>query len=305
MNKTLTIGIAAYNEEANIGALLDSLLEQKTTTPVSEILVVSDGSTDKTDEVVSAHASKGPVRLIRLSERSGQNKAQNRIHEEATGDVLVVLDADMLPSDEDFIEKMVAPVLQDEADLVGVQLMSAAPATFFEKMLAEIHAFKVRLYEKWGNGKNIYMCFGPARSFSKRLYTALRYPDNCPTDAYSYLFAMREGYTFFAVSKPPAIFKVPNTLADHLRQSSRFATGKDKLGLLFGTKVVRRAFAIPPTIFLEELLAETLGHPIYVGSYILVNLYVRLKSRGGVFTSRWEMAKSTKKLGSKGALAEK
>ena len=80
MNPTLTIGIAAYNEEANIDALLDSLLAQKTTIPINEILVVSDASTDKTDEIVLSYKHRGPIRLIRLPERSGQNQGHSRIH---------------------------------------------------------------------------------------------------------------------------------------------------------------------------------------------------------------------------------
>jgi len=50
---TVSIGIPAYNEEANIGKLLSSLIKQKEAGfIIKEIIVVSDQSTDKTDEIV-------------------------------------------------------------------------------------------------------------------------------------------------------------------------------------------------------------------------------------------------------------
>lgn len=296
MKPTLSLGIAAYNEEANIGRLLDALLTQKTTIRVGEILVVSDASTDKTDEIVLSYKNQSPIQLIRLHERSGQNIAQNRIHSEAKGDILVILDADILPSNEDFIEKIVTPIVNNEADLVGVQLVPTAPDSFFEGMLAEIHVFKVRLYEKWKNGKNIYMCFGPTRSFSKRLYTTLQYPDNCPGDAYSYLFAQRGGYTFIPVMNPPVIFKVPSFFKDHMRQSSRFIAGKDTLAKLFGADIVRSEFSISLPVFLRALFVEFITHPIYLISFATVSLCVKFMSQGKTFTSRWETAESTKTL---------
>ncbi len=299
MNPTLTIGIAAYNEEANIDALLDSLLAQKTTIPINEILVVSDASTDKTDEIVLSYKDRGPIRLIRLPERSGQNQGQNRIHSEAKGDVLIILDADMLPSNEYFVEKMTTPIVKNGADLAGIQLIPASPVMFFEKMLAEIHLFKIRLYEEWRGGKNIYMCFGPARGFSKRLYTTLRYPDDYPTDAYSYLFAKREGYTFVPISNPPAIFKVPSTFTDYMRQSSRFSSGNVKLASIFDAKLLHTELAISPFIFFRALLIELIAHPVYLICFVFIHLSVRIMSRGQTFSSRWEISASTKTLNKK------
>jgi len=53
--KTLAIGIPAHNEEANIGFLIKALLEQESRLYVlTEIIVASDASTDKTVELVKA-----------------------------------------------------------------------------------------------------------------------------------------------------------------------------------------------------------------------------------------------------------
>ena len=58
----VSIGIMAYNEERNIGKLLNILLNQRLkTTHISEIVVVSSGSTDKTDSIVKNAAKKNKI----------------------------------------------------------------------------------------------------------------------------------------------------------------------------------------------------------------------------------------------------
>jgi len=63
----VTVGVPAYNEERNIGKLLSTLLQQRTySVRIDEIIVVSSGSTDKTDTIVEEFARRGcRVMLIR------------------------------------------------------------------------------------------------------------------------------------------------------------------------------------------------------------------------------------------------
>ncbi len=52
----ISVGVIAYNEENNIANLLDSLLKQSAR--IKEIVVVSSGSTDKTNEIVKEFIAK-------------------------------------------------------------------------------------------------------------------------------------------------------------------------------------------------------------------------------------------------------
>lgn len=122
MNKKfeLTIGICAYNEERNIGALLTALQTQVLEhCVIKEIIVVSSGSTDNTDSIVERYAEKDSrVRLVKQMSREGKASAVNLILKNANGDVVVLASADILPL-EDTIEKLVLPFLDETIGMTG------------------------------------------------------------------------------------------------------------------------------------------------------------------------------------------
>ena len=91
----VTVVIAARNEEACIGACLDSLLRQSLPAEQLEIIVVDDGSDDHTAAIVSSYASSG-VRLIQLTEtdRTGKKAALRKGIAAATNGIIVTTDAD-------------------------------------------------------------------------------------------------------------------------------------------------------------------------------------------------------------------
>lgn len=88
----LSILVPAYNEEASIGGTLDSLLALDYPADRREVVVMSDASTDRTDEIVRSYVAKG-VRLIRMPARRGKSAAENRTLPVVTGDIIVNTDA--------------------------------------------------------------------------------------------------------------------------------------------------------------------------------------------------------------------
>jgi glycosyltransferase involved in cell wall biosynthesis len=85
----ISVIIPAYNSADYIGNAIESALAQ--TCPPLEILVVDDGSTDDTAQVVASYPS--PVRLLRQA-NGGPASARNHGAREAHGDWLALLDAD-------------------------------------------------------------------------------------------------------------------------------------------------------------------------------------------------------------------
>lgn len=89
---SVSVVIAARNEEQNICRRLDNLLEQDYPPERLEIIVVSDGSTDRTNELVAAYASPR-VRLVALTSGSGKAVAVNAGVVEAHGEIVVFADS--------------------------------------------------------------------------------------------------------------------------------------------------------------------------------------------------------------------
>jgi cellulose synthase/poly-beta-1,6-N-acetylglucosamine synthase-like glycosyltransferase len=89
----VSIIVPAYNEESTIGKCLGSILDQDYEGEM-EIIVVNDGSTDRTAEIVS----KYPVKFIDLKVNGGKANALNRAIEDAKGDILIFTDSDSFMS---------------------------------------------------------------------------------------------------------------------------------------------------------------------------------------------------------------
>lgn len=110
-----SIIIPTYNEENDIAGTLKSLIHLNW--PDFEIIVVDD-STDKTPDIIKNFASSG-VRLIRPDKREGRCGARNIGILAATGDVVVILNADVRLS-QDFLRR-IAPHYENGADYVLVK----------------------------------------------------------------------------------------------------------------------------------------------------------------------------------------
>jgi glycosyltransferase involved in cell wall biosynthesis len=88
----VSISLPAYNEEARLAGTLDALLALDYPTDRLEIVVVSDASSDRTDEIAAGYADRG-VRLLRLSERGGKVVAENYAASRLTHGIVVNTDA--------------------------------------------------------------------------------------------------------------------------------------------------------------------------------------------------------------------
>jgi dolichol-phosphate mannosyltransferase len=123
--KKLSIIVPVYNEVATIATLVVRLLELNLPTGVEkEIVVVDDGSSDGTFKILGGYASK--VVLLRHEKNQGKGMAIRTGLEKATGDYVVVQDADLEydPSD---IARMVAKVNETGAEAVfGSRRLPAA-----------------------------------------------------------------------------------------------------------------------------------------------------------------------------------
>ena len=88
----VSVIITAYNEERDLAAKLENTLALDYPQELLEIIVASDCSSDRTDEITQEFASRG-VRLYRQVQRLGKTTAQNSAVERARGEILLFSDA--------------------------------------------------------------------------------------------------------------------------------------------------------------------------------------------------------------------
>ncbi|HPT82860.1 MAG TPA: glycosyltransferase family 2 protein [Limnochordia bacterium] len=106
--------VPAYNEEHTIGPVIEALLECPL---LHEIIVVSDGSEDRTAEV----ARRYPVKVIELTENVGKGGAMKAGAQQTTCEVLLFVDADLVGLHKEHIEALLAPVLSGKTAMsIGV-----------------------------------------------------------------------------------------------------------------------------------------------------------------------------------------
>jgi len=91
----ITILISAYNEEKHIKATIENKLSLNYPREKIEIIVISDGSVDRTEEIVRSFVERG-VKLIRQVPRKGKTSALNLAVPEVNGDILVFSDANSI-----------------------------------------------------------------------------------------------------------------------------------------------------------------------------------------------------------------
>ena len=88
----ISITVPAFNEEQTIRGTIESLLALDYPADRRQILVVSDASTDRTDDIVREYSDQG-VELFRVAERAGKTAAENAARGQLTGEIIVNTDA--------------------------------------------------------------------------------------------------------------------------------------------------------------------------------------------------------------------
>jgi poly-beta-1,6-N-acetyl-D-glucosamine synthase len=288
-----TVGIFAHNEEANIADLLRIMLDQKlVTVDVREIIVVSSGSTDRTDEVVRQFMQRDRrIRLLVQEERLGKASAINLFLQHQTERVLVICSADLQP-ETDALEKLVAPFADPE---VGMSSSRPVPVNDPNTLMG----FAAHLL--WGLHHDINLQGGfKAGEMIAFVKIFERIPYRTSVDEASIEPVIRgQGYRVHYVPEAVVYNKGPETVEDFLRQRRRIYAGhldvKTLLGYSVSTMSGRRV--------LVALLRRLDWRPRrFLWTWIVVGLEVYGRFLGWRdFKSRrdhtvWDIAGSTKEL---------
>ena len=222
----VSILLAAYNEETVIGEKIRSVFHGHYPVSRFEILVGSDGSTDRTAEIAGKLTLEFPgLRVFNYTGREGKPNVINKLAKQATGEILVFTDANVLFDDQTLTE-MVHPFSDPLIGLVDTRMVNLGlkkeGISFQEKAYISrevgIKDLESRL---WGT---MMGPFGGCFAIRKSLFEPV--PKNYLVDDFFLnMKVLESGYK--AVNNPSAcVFEdVSNDLSIEYRRKIRIATG--------------------------------------------------------------------------------
>jgi len=290
-----TVGVMAYNEERNIGRLLEALGRQRTRTcGIDSIMVVASGCTDGTEPITRAAARKDTrIRLMSQAAREGKSRAINLFLREAraTGaDVCILQSGDTLP-EEDTIERLVRPMAESAA--VGMTGARVVPVNGKGSYVGRIVHTLWRLHHR--------LALDSPKA--GELVAFRNVVDEIPGDSAVDEVSIESAITSLGLSlryAPDAIVlnKGPETIADFLKQRRRIHAGHIEVARRFGYAPSTMSLGRVGRHVVADMLETPSEIPACLGAAVLeavgralgtYDVYIARKSH-----AVWDIAVTTK-----------
>ncbi len=277
---TLTIGIPAHNEEANIGNLLHSILKQEQKSfVIKKILVVCDGCTDFTAFEAKKIGIDHPE-IVVLNDRKRKGKATrlNKIYQLADTDIVATFDADIALESNWEIEEMVKTfVVNKNVQVVGARFIPVELSSFMGRLSMVSYKSFEEAALNLNNGNNIYTLVGAASLIRTNLAKSFKYPKETVSDQnYLYMKALevnKHGYKLAKNSR--VLMRTVSTFHDWRILGVRSTTSDKESVMSFFGEAAQKEYYMPRKIFIKSLIKWFFKSPIYTVGSVLMNLYIR------------------------------
>lgn len=187
---TVSVIIPAYNGEGYLSAKLDSILALEYPPDHLQILVVSDGSTDRTDAIAREYGSRG-VELLRV-ERGGKPAALNAAIPQATGEILLLTDVRQYLEPKS-LRRLVSAFADPEVGVASGELIIRNARSGAEAEIGLYRRFETWMRDQLSRLDSMFGATGAFYAMRRDLAVAIP-PDMLLDDVYLPLTAYFRGY---------------------------------------------------------------------------------------------------------------
>lgn len=169
---TVTVLIAARNEEDHIGATINDLLAQDYPRQLTEIIIADDHSTDRTAEIISSYAGRG-VKLLQLRESKALNSYKKKAITEAirlsSGELLVATDADCHMGPE-WLSTIVAYYETYNPVMISSPVTYYKERSFFERLQTLEFSYLIGMGASFIGNKRASTCNGANLAYRRDVF---------------------------------------------------------------------------------------------------------------------------------------
>jgi glycosyltransferase involved in cell wall biosynthesis len=301
MNKpTVTVAVPAYNEEANIGSILESLLLQKQKKVIlKDIWVYTDGSKDRTPQIAEGKAKSSKlIKVVKGKTQKGKFYRLNQIFRANKSDALIVLDADIGLVGKYFVENFALALLKDKkAQLVSAHEVPLLPKDFVGRVIASSYVMWDYIRLSVPKGDHVQNLYARATAYRKEFAKGLYIPDEATEERlYLYLMAKKaDGYrlTYDAVIK----YWPVTTIYDYVKLSERaFGRPQPAVNKLFGYDATYH-YLIPRKYKIWGTIKSFVHDPFYTPLAFVLGYILSKKTldRKTLDSQIWEVSLSSKR----------
>ncbi len=215
---SVTVVLAVKNEEKNIKQRIKNLLEADYPENLLEILVASDNSTDKTDEIVNSMANlENRIRLFK-TEKGGKSFVQNRTIPLARGQIIILTDAETL-FDQDTIKNLVKNFTENEVGCVSGKIILKGGNSSISKGHGIYWSYEILLRKLESDATILHTASGSIMAFRKDLFKPFnaKYGDDCIIP----LNIINQGYKVIHEDNALAYDAFPSTMRGEIKARIR------------------------------------------------------------------------------------
>ena len=271
---SLSILIAAYNEQSIIKEKVMSIINSNFPTDKIEIIIGSDCSTDNTNEIIKKLAEEYPfIIAINFEKRTGKSGVVNRLVKRAKSDILIITDANIIFS-ENTISSLIQHFKNPQIGLVDSNMVNIgikkSGISFQEKTYISWEVkFKHAESKLWGM---LMGPFGGCFAIRKSLFTPI--PENfLVDDFYVCMNILQNGHKTINDLKAIVYEDVSNQISEEFRRKRRISMG-NFINLFHFKKLLLKPFSKLGFVFISHKVFRWFGPVllllIFVANYFLI-----------------------------------